>query len=72
MTPYRFVRPRIGRFLIDSLAPHSSTRIAIAASDVGKSVSGPEGTVHILDNIGLTIGEGDSVAIVGSSGSGKT
>ncbi len=35
-------------------------------------MSGPEGTVHILDNIGLTIGEGDSVAIVGASGSGKT
>lgn len=39
---------------------------------MGKSVSGPEGTVHILDNVSLSIGEGDSVAIVGASGSGKT
>jgi putative ABC transport system ATP-binding protein len=39
--------------------------------DLGKSVTGPEGT-HILDGIGLTVGEGDSIAIVGASGSGKT
>ncbi len=59
------------RFLIDSLAP-TRTGIAIDVGDVGKSVSGPEGTVHILDNVSLTIDEGDSVAIVGASGSGKT
>lgn len=40
--------------------------------DLGKSVTGPEGTVRILDGIGLTVGEGDSIAIVGASGSGKT
>ena len=39
---------------------------------MGKSVTGPEGTVRILDGIGLTVGEGDSIAIVGASGSGKT
>ena len=33
---------------------------------------GPEGEVHILDNITLTVHEGTSVAIVGASGSGKT
>lgn len=40
--------------------------------DLGKSVTDPEGTVRILDGIGLTVGEGDSIAIVGASGSGKT
>ncbi|WP_223689463.1 ATP-binding cassette domain-containing protein, partial [Xanthomonas arboricola] len=70
--PYRSVLSRIRRFLIDSLAPRSSTRTAIDVREVGKSVSGPEGTLHILDNISLTVGEGDSIAIVGASGSGKT
>ncbi|MDQ7758321.1 ATP-binding cassette domain-containing protein [Xanthomonas sontii] len=64
--------PRIGDSLIDSQAPTLRASIAIDVRDVGKSVSGPEGTVHILDKVGLTIGEGDSVAIVGASGSGKT
>nr|WP_260217481.1 ATP-binding cassette domain-containing protein [Xanthomonas euroxanthea] len=54
------------------MAPHSSTRIAIDVRDVGKSVSGPEGTLHILDKVSLTVSEGDSIAIVGASGSGKT
>jgi len=44
----------------------------IDARSVGKSVAGPEGTLHILDDIDLRIDEGDSVAIVGASGSGKT
>nr|WP_255419556.1 ATP-binding cassette domain-containing protein [Xanthomonas sp. LMG 8993] len=54
------------------MAPRSSTRTAIDVREVGKSVSGPEGTLHILDNISLTVSEGDSIAIVGASGSGKT
>lgn len=33
---------------------------------------GPEGEVHILDNISVTVHEGTSAAIVGASGSGKT
>lgn len=53
-----------------SKPPHSP--IALDVRDVGKSVDGPEGTLHILDDISLTVGEGDSVAIVGASGSGKT
>lgn len=70
--PYRSVLSRIRRFLIDILAPRSSTRTAIDVREVGKSVSGPEGTLHILDNVSLTVSEGDSIAIVGASGSGKT
>jgi len=44
----------------------------IDAHGVGKSVAGPEGTLHILDDIALSVAAGDSVAIVGASGSGKT
>lgn len=44
----------------------------IDARSVGKSVSGPEGTLHILADIELSVAAGDSVAIVGASGSGKT
>ncbi|MBD9367403.1 ATP-binding cassette domain-containing protein [Xanthomonas sp. XNM01] len=39
---------------------------------MGKSVTGPEGTVRILDGVDLTVDEGDSIAIIGASGSGKT
>jgi len=49
-----------------------NNRTAIEVREVGKSVSGPEGTLHILDNVSLTVSEGDSIAIVGASGSGKT
>ncbi len=69
---YRSVLSRIRRFLIDSPAPRSSTRTAIDVREVGKSVSGPDGTLHILDNVSLTVSEGESIAIVGASGSGKT
>jgi len=62
---------RIWSLLIDSLSPRSAS-VAIAAHDVGKSARGPEGEVHILDNIGMTVHEGESIAIVGASGSGKT
>jgi len=57
--------------LIDSLSPRSAP-VAIAVDNVGKSVHGPEGEVHILDNLSMTVHEGTSVAIVGASGSGKT
>src|SRR5690606_20431210 len=52
----------------------SSTSIATAIEvrGVGKSATGPEGEVSILDNVDLTVAEGDSVAIVGTSSSGKT
>lgn len=61
----------IWSLLIDSLSPRTAP-VAIAVDQVGKSVHGPEGEVHILDNISMTVHEGTSVAIVGASGSGKT
>jgi putative ABC transport system ATP-binding protein len=44
----------------------------IHASDLGKSVAGPDGTITILDGVELAVNRGESVAIVGASGSGKT
>lgn len=44
----------------------------ISASQLGKSVIGPEGEIKILDAVQLTVNPGESVAIIGASGSGKT
>jgi putative ABC transport system ATP-binding protein len=39
---------------------------------VGKQVSSPEGPLTILSDINLSIGRGESVAVVGPSGAGKS
>lgn len=44
----------------------------ISASQLGKSVIGPEGEIKILDAVQLSVNPGESVAIIGASGSGKT
>ncbi len=44
----------------------------LAARDVSKSVSGPEGVLDILCGVSLEVRHGESFAIVGASGSGKT
>ena len=49
-----------------------SSQPLLVASDVSKSVSGPEGRLEILCNVSLQIQRGESFAIVGASGSGKT
>jgi putative ABC transport system ATP-binding protein len=49
-----------------------STHPLVVASDVSKSVVGPEGALDILRGVNLKILSGESFAIVGASGSGKT
>lgn len=44
----------------------------LAAHNVSKQVTSPEGTLTILSNVSFTIDKGASVAIVGASGAGKS
>ena len=44
----------------------------LAAENIGKQVSSPEGTLAILAGVSLSIRRGESVAVVGASGAGKS
>ncbi len=44
----------------------------LAARDVSKQVSSPEGSLTILSGVSFTIDKGESVAVIGASGAGKS
>jgi putative ABC transport system ATP-binding protein len=46
--------------------------VVLAAKNVSKQVSSPEGGLTILSGVSFEIEQGDSVAIVGASGAGKS
>ncbi len=50
----------------------SNSNNIIQAKVLGKQVSSPEGTLTILDDINLSIKQGESLAVIGVSGSGKS
>ena len=48
------------------------TNNAILATNLGKRVGEGANTIEILNNLNLTVAQGESIAIIGSSGSGKS
>lgn len=50
----------------------SQNDAALSARSLSKRVSSPEGSLLILDQVGLDVSRGESVAIVGASGAGKS
>ena len=55
-----------------SMMQTQQSRNIIVTENIGKSVQTSNGTLHILQDIGFTVGSGESIAIVGESGSGKS
>ena len=50
----------------------TTTDIVLAAENLTRQVSSPEGSLTIVDHVSLRIRAGESVAIVGASGAGKS
>ncbi len=46
--------------------------VVLEASQLGKQVSSPEGTLAILDDVSIEISRGETVAVMGASGAGKS
>lgn len=49
-----------------------SSHPLLRAEHLGKQVNSPDGALTILDDVSLSIGRAESVAVVGPSGSGKS
>jgi putative ABC transport system ATP-binding protein len=54
------------------MSDNSYENAVLAANQVSKQVSSPEGTLTILSDVSFAIDRGDSVAVVGASGAGKS
>ena len=50
----------------------TSGATVLAAHNVSKEVSSPEGSLTILDDVSFNVSAGDSIAVVGPSGAGKS
>jgi putative ABC transport system ATP-binding protein len=54
------------------MSHNQSGSVVLAAENVTKQVSSPEGSLTILSGVSFDIEKGESVAIVGASGAGKS
>ena len=50
----------------------TSGATVLAAHNISKEVSSPEGSLTILDDVSFNVSAGESIAVVGPSGAGKS